>query len=1136
MCGSEAALPYLRTSKPHYLKTLQPQIMKIKLILASLMLSLNLMASNTKTICSTQITKAVDVAANTDYVLTLSSSLFKSGGTLNIPNSSMEHSVIIFQQIKPSAVIKDWLSYIRIGGAKAVDGSNCQVKMYNKGAIILPYGTGFHALTCYTGTNFSGTSYNGYTTGSAGGYMKTLSDAELNNQMKSFKLKRGYMVTFATGSSGWGYSRCFIADNEDLEMNLPTVLSGKVSSYRLFQWYNFGKSGIANNTEATVCDALNVQGCYTYNVGGKMTPDVEWLPHKIHRAWPGIAECGSTEYACTMKTDNEPANPNDDTPATVEEVLNYWEDAMRTGLRLCSPSTYDNSLSENWFKEFFAAIDARGWRCDLYDLHCYWSNFGSLQSRYQSYSRPLLISEWMWGSSWNSDGSFASGVSDATIVTNVKNILATLNSSAYVERYFYWNSETKAKIYDGKLTDLGTAYAATDVGLGYNKSYEYVPKVVVSVPHSIKCSFEDNQIHIEWKDKNGDIVDQILVQYKAPSSSTWTTLGTLDSKDKTGRGDLSYSFTGAVDNADNCSWRIVNMYDGKAYPSDEIVYYTSFADNIQVIPTNIDDFYFQFYSKEASTPLVWAVYDNSSTENRVYYKAANSNYASDLYQLWTLETNSNGGYSLRNVGEPNYLICSPNSWNFVTRNEDYTEEATKTAFGFEYHATGDYWVCKNLAHGTYVGLWDNDKNFSVGEVLAGNRTNATGTDSGDKIGIRIIPRAQVNDQLGIVTIPSDDYYLYNPQSGLFIANGNNWDTQAIAAESGIDFTLQAFKDGYRLDSRISNGGNNHYLGSNLYCDSSPFKWIFAEAGTIDGHQAYTISSGTQYVAAPATANTALTTTTNAQSAAARWVLLTRSEVIERMQNATQAKPMDVSFLLPCSKFGRNDTRIEEWSGNPTRGGYAQSDWGDHNGEKFNTVFDVYQQINDAPDGVYILNAQGFYRDGGYNAAASLRKAGNEALNASIYANDQSQTLPSIFSEAGNCGQRGVNQSIYGYIPDSQTDASYYIHNGLYAITPIRFTVENGSMRIGVKKTVAVENDWSLFDNFQLLYLGPASLRGDVNNDGTVDISDVLATVDFVLGRANGDFNLQAADVFTDGVIDISDVLGIVDIILGRGNF
>ena len=48
--------------------------------------------------------------------------------------------------------------------------------------------------------------------------MKDLTNATLNNSFKSFKLKRGYMVTFALGKSGWGYSRCVIADQEDLEM------------------------------------------------------------------------------------------------------------------------------------------------------------------------------------------------------------------------------------------------------------------------------------------------------------------------------------------------------------------------------------------------------------------------------------------------------------------------------------------------------------------------------------------------------------------------------------------------------------------------------------------------------------------------------------------------------------------------------------------------------------------------------------------------------------------------------------------------------------------------------------------------------------------------------------------------------
>ena len=176
------------------------------------------------------------------------------------------------------------------------------------------------------------------------------------------------MVTFATGTSGYGYSRCFVAAEEDLEMNLPPVLAGKVSSYRLFKWLNFGKTGIANETREEVCNLLNVQGCYTYNVGGNRLPDVEWLPHKIEPGWPGIADCGNTEYACTMKTDNEPANPSDGNPPrsfTVDEVLSYWEDAMRTGLRLCSPSTYDGSVNADWFKEFFERF-----LIGRYEVHC----------------------------------------------------------------------------------------------------------------------------------------------------------------------------------------------------------------------------------------------------------------------------------------------------------------------------------------------------------------------------------------------------------------------------------------------------------------------------------------------------------------------------------------------------------------------------------------------------------------------------------------------------------------------------------------------------------------------------------------------------------------------------------------------
>ena len=1108
--------------------------MRIKLFFAIWMFSLGMMAANNKTTCSTQITNAVQVAANTDYVLTRTSSLFSSSGTLNIPSSAMEHSVIIFQGIKPSVVKNNWLSYIRINGSRAVDGSNCQVKMYNKGTIIFPYSSYFRALTCYTGTNFSGSSYNGYTTGSAGGFMKTLSDTELKNNFKSFKLKRGYMVTFATGTSGYGYSRCFVADNEDLEMNLPTVLSGKVSSYRLFQWYNFGKTGIANNTDATTCNALNVQGCYTYNVGGQRTPDVEWLSHKIHPQWPDIAACGSNEYSCTMKTDNEPANPSDDVPATVEEVLNYWEDAMRTGMRLCSPSAYDGSGNAAWFQAFFKAIDERGWRCDLYDIHCYWASFNNLYSYYNAYKRPLFISEWMWGASWNSNGSFANGVTDNTIQKKVSDILTTLNQETYVERYFYWNSESKAKIYNNGLTTLGNIYAASDGGLGYNKSHEYVPKVVIKKPHSLTGSASNSRISLKWSDSNGDMMDEIQIQYKTVSGSTWKTLATVARKDKTDRGDLEYTFNGTLENATNYCWRIADIYEGKTTPSDVLIFTSTVIDNASFIPANLSDFYFQFYSKEASTNLVWAVYGNNSNENRVYYKRANSNYASDINQLWIVETNPNNGYSFRNVGEQGFYICSPNSWNFITRNNDYTTPSEKTAFGLEYNASGNYWLCTNLAHGMYVGLWDNDKQFAEGEVLAGNRTNPTGSDSGDRLGIRLIPRKLVNDQLGIVTISTGDYYLYNPASKLFLTAGNKWDTQAIASESGISFFISSENNGFTLDSNISNGGTSHYLGNNLYCDSAPFEWIFANSSTIDGHQAYTISDGSRYISSPTSANTEITTTTNPNSSSAKWILLTRNELIDRMEGASAEQPINASFLIPGHNFGRNDGRIGNWNDNPTRNGYAQSDWGDFNGEKYNTTFDVYQEITDAPDGLYEISAQGFYRNGGYNEAANKRQAGNETLNALLYGNDATIPLPSIFSEANKCGTRGVNQSIYGYIPDSQTDASYYIHNGLYKTGPLQFVVENGKLRVGVKKDQAVTYDWSLFDNFKLMYLGPAFMLGDVNRDGMISITDVTALINIILGNDDVQpylYDHIAADVNQDKAINIADAIALVNIIL-----
>ena len=516
-----------------------------------------------------QVSSEITLTENVDYVV-VGTAPFAEGGKVNIANT--DYATLIFRDIRPSYVLNQKLldGRVFINGEQAVNGENCQVRMYAHGSIIMPYSKDLKPLTVYSEPNFEGTAVNDFGLEHTSGFMNSLTDAKLNNKIRSFKLKRGYMVTFATGKSGWGYSRCFIADTEDLEFaELPVVLDGRISSYRVFQWHDAEKKGLASDTRLKANELLATSWCYTWSTGDNCLPDHECVPHQIYVAWPSPSACGSVTYSCHMKTNNEPGNSADDTPQSVEVILNQWQELMRTGMRLCSESSHDGSW--NHLEQFIAEIDSRGWRCDILDLHCYWAGgFDNMEYYYNKYGkRPIWISEFVWGASWNNNGIFATdrSFSQANQQKNLdamKGIFASLNNSPYVERYAYWNSEADcSKLLRGEdeLSLTGQYFQTMQSGMAYRKAYEKVPNVVYTMPADVTglwVNQSEGVYRISWTDSNFDMLKEMQVQRRMEGEEDFAVIGTVIPKDQTSKSAI-HNFNDTITVPGMYEYRVVNI-------------------------------------------------------------------------------------------------------------------------------------------------------------------------------------------------------------------------------------------------------------------------------------------------------------------------------------------------------------------------------------------------------------------------------------------------------------------------------------------------------------------------------------------------------------------------------------------------
>ena len=60
-----------------------------------------------------------------------------------------------------------------------------------------------------------------------------------------------------------------------------------------------------------------------------------------------------------------------------------------------------------------------------------------------------------------------------------------------------------------------------------------------------------------------------------------------------------------------------------------------------------------------------------------------------------------------------------------------------------------------------------------------------------------------------------------------------------------------------------------------------------------------------------------------------------------------------------------------------------------------------------------------------------------------------------------------------------------------------------------------------------------TISGDSNNDGVIDMADIVSMINYIMGKPSADFNKVLADLNNDGEIDIFDVIKLINLVLER---
>ncbi len=481
-----------------------------------------------------QVTTATTLAAGEDLHVTDSLEAITDGSAVSINH---DDSWLFFDNVRPSEVISHYAQRIRINGQPLEPCTNGRVAIYRHGTVVMAHKADFAALAATDGQHTASFRCDYYYTNGAGVHVPQdhVRPLPLDNAITHIRLARGYMATLACEPDGMGYSRVFVADDDDIDVDLPLELRGKVSFIRVFRWQYPSKKGWVGSTWSVMPDGLKyafqqadkTRSTWYYNWGPSPTIDPlnaeaknynqEFVPEKWGAGglWDGVYKI---QEATHLMGYNEPDH-SEQSNVTVEKAIEEWPLMLQTGMRLGSPAT----TNYDWLYNFMDKCKKLNYRVDYVVVHAYWGGksarqwYSDLKTIHERTGRPIWIKEWNNGANWTKEDWPSSQAEQyAKQLRDLTAIVGMLDTCSFIERYSIYNwVEDKRMVIDkkGDLTPAGVMYADDKPAYFFNRAKEVVPSWTLYEAPVLRYDSisADHNVSLSWTDNNGEQVDHYKV-------------------------------------------------------------------------------------------------------------------------------------------------------------------------------------------------------------------------------------------------------------------------------------------------------------------------------------------------------------------------------------------------------------------------------------------------------------------------------------------------------------------------------------------------------------------------------------------------------------------------------------------------